>query len=136
MRRRELLATVGAGTAIGLAGCTSVLDGEHGVELLGLGVVNWADETATIEVRLERDDEILEEATYELESGEGESFDCTWPSGPAEFVVSTRTPGEEDWDAHDLTDRGSECIRSYVVIEDEGVTILSNTDCDPPEETC
>ena len=96
MKRRKLLTTVGVGTAIGLAGCTSVLDDERGVELLGLGVVNRTDETATIDVRLERDGEMLEEATYELESGEGESFDCTWPSGPAELVVSTRTPGEED----------------------------------------
>jgi len=136
MKRRELLATVGAGTAIGLAGCTSAFNDERGVELLGLGVVNWTDEPTTIDVRLERDDEILEEATYELESGEGDSFDCTWPSEPGEFVVSTRTPDEDDWDARDLTDRGSDCIRSYVVVEDDGVTILSNTECDPPEETC
>lgn len=142
MNRRTIISAMGAGSVIGLGGCTSFFDEETAVELLDVAVINWTGETTAVHIRVHEDDELVDEVTYELEpEDEGRVLDCTWPSEPGNFVISARLEDDDEWEKRDVTDPDADCAAVYLSIDRTvgssiGISMLVSRDCEHYADRC
>lgn len=120
MKRRTLLGSVGAVGASSVAGCLDELPfGESETKLARLSVANFdTDDARTIDVRVERDDSVVHESTYTIETAGANSArtaiaDCTWDDVAGEYVVAARLAGATEWQTFDLleeADGSPDCV--------------------------
>lgn len=128
--RRRLLAAIGTCGA-GLAGCTA-LTGDPAIELLGVGAINWSEESVTVEIRIELEGETVGGDTFSFEPhDDGRRLECTWPTEPGAFAIAARLE-DEAWERRDLTEVDGACVSVYVMIDEPGpsISMPMNTDCE------
>lgn len=139
LTRRSLLATIGGGSLVSLAGCNGVLTGDPRVELLHVGVINWAPVATAFQLEIRLDGEIVETITEDLEpDGEGRSLECTWPADPGEYSVRARLGPGDEWSERDLTDPDHDCVAIWMMIEEPGpsISIPISRDCEFYRDRC
>ena len=124
VNRRTLLASLGATGTAGLAGCLDAVPGLGATTKLGrLAVVNWdEDDPHAIDVRVERDDEVVHESTHTvaaMQATEAQSavVECTWDDDAGTYVVAARLAGQSAWRRFDLlaaADGTPDCVIASV----------------------
>lgn len=97
------LGSLGAVGASGLAGCLDAVPfiGSE-TKLARLAVVNWDDQSHTVDVRVERDGSVVHDSTYTVGGMEGNEAqagiaECTWDDTSGEYVVPTRLADGGVW---------------------------------------
>lgn len=91
LSRRRLLA-LGAGAAGTLAGCTGADDGAPaGIRLPAFHLQNEGTTAHSVDLLIERDDEVVHWRTHDLEPNAGSTVvEASWPDDPATFEVKAR----------------------------------------------
>ena len=122
--RRTLLASLGATGTAGLAGCLDAVPGLGPTTKLGrLAVVNWdEDDPHTVDVRVERDDDVVHESTstvgaMQATEAQAEVVECTWDDVARTYVVAARLAGQSAWRRFDLlaaADGTPDCVIARV----------------------
>jgi hypothetical protein len=100
MQRREVLASIGIATGVGLAGCTSLTDSEEPAHTVSVYLGN-RELTRTVTVTISGDDgTTLFENEYNLSDSNEADEDATFPASndPESIVVTAdETRFERDW---------------------------------------
>lgn len=138
MKRRKVIAALGAGSGTTLGGCSSVLGEDASVELLDVRLINWTDEPVSARVRVALDGETVDEGSYELGAESGRLLDCAWPSEPGRFAVAARLEGDDEWEERDVTDAESDCAVVRVMIEGapDPPSLPISRDCERYDARC
>ncbi len=136
LTRRRLLAGVSAATVGAVAGCTGSENPDAQADetaregtILGAVSVENLDSTAhTVDIIIQRGDDIEHWSTHDLAAGEGVSLDSDWPDTAGEFQLTTRLDGEHLTQAS-LTERtASDCLELLVIVSRAGeLSILTDT---------
>lgn len=142
MKRRALLASLGAATATTTAGCLSSIEDhlDTTVRLGWLGAHNFDTEPHAFDLRVERNGETVHESSHEVEEREdpvvhGAVADCTWGDAPGDYTVRARVDGGE-WAARELSEIDEayegdvDCVVSKVEYREGRVEILIRGGCD------
>ncbi|SDQ23327.1 hypothetical protein SAMN04489842_0164 [Natronobacterium texcoconense] len=99
MKRRQLLVSLGAGSTISTAGCTSRL--ETGVELSWITcrrhAIDPVDDPPPIEIRVVDDGNVVAERTVNEEEFWESVFDCRWGPEQVSYTVQGRFDGDDEW---------------------------------------
>jgi hypothetical protein len=136
--RRQLVA---GATAVGvglLAGCLG--DDSGGENQLGSGsdgsgggsgsrlayvrVANWDAVSHTFHVLVERDGDIVQWSSHELD-GKGsdistETIDSSWADETGSFVISVRVDDSDEWKTFDVRGREGDCYGIEARVNDDG----------------
>jgi hypothetical protein len=107
VRRRALLALVGASATAGCSTVSGLFDDERHAGLGGLAVVNFDDEPHTVTVRVEADDELVSERSVAVDSFRATSelthqLRCSWRETTGPYLVRARTEATDEWFDLDL----------------------------------
>jgi len=97
--RREFLASVGLAATAGCMGFGGESESTYRID--SIAAFNKENESHTLSVRVERDDDVLFEDTMELEPMDGNTagggyFEHGWPNDHARYVVRSQFDGG-DW---------------------------------------
>lgn len=136
MKRRQLLFVIGAGVVTGLAGCTSYFD--EGIQLGRVTATNSSSERRTIEMRVNRNDEIVAQDSFDLQPLEYETMECAWEADPGDFLVEAKFGDESEWRRWDVTDYDSGCVSLTAVVDPASDTLMRTVqlDDDPNGNPC
>lgn len=123
MRRRRFLAVTTL--SLGLAGCSSSSD--SGATRLGhVAIANRHEGSHTVDFRVEWDDEVVHDRSYELPSYDSTPDvptsvpERTWPEEPGQFRVLARADGGEWRTADPAGSDYPSCFGVFVEIDREG----------------
>lgn len=132
MKRRNLLAAIGAGTVAATAGCMGLSGDEEEEEYATVQELLVQKhpkhhDPSTVDLRIERgnDNEAVHEGSYELvEYSEVVEIDCTWPDEPLRLM--TRHAGDEQWNSHSTAD-WTDCVSVFVVVSESDTSFFVGT---------
>lgn len=126
VRRRDLLAGLGAAGVAGLAGCLDAVPTVGETTLGWFAIYNYDEARGyRFEARVERDGDVAHESTHEVAAHDPESesnsppnavLPCTWAHVPGDYVVSVRRAGGA-WNRFDLVAgalRPPDCVVAFV----------------------
>lgn len=124
MNRRSVLAAAGALGAASLSGCLGFLrdDPAPSTTVGWLAVSNHdPDSSHEVDVRLERDGEVVHTSSHTIPEKQGRSVagavpDCTWETEPGEYVVFAR-PDDGEWVERNVTDTPEGEARDCVTVQ-------------------
>jgi len=136
MKRRNLLAGIGA---VAGAGCLdSGLSGRSGsgVVLNGVVITNYLNEDETVEIVIEAEEETYVDKEVVAEAGEVDRNDnryyggvvlkCEWPETPGVYTARVRLEGDSEWVEIETTDEYDDgCEHFEFVIEDHGLDVTA-----------
>lgn len=139
MKRRTVLASVGASAIATSAGCLDSLTEEKPTVRLGWFAARNADtEPHTFDLRAYRDGERVHHSSDEVSGRDGNRVsgfvaDCTWGGARGTYTVAARVDGEE-WIERDLTENlGDEvaCVAANARYdENDALGIWISAGCD------
>ncbi|WP_193787784.1 hypothetical protein [Natronorubrum tibetense] len=136
MKRRGIL--VLSTTAL-LGGCSS---SEGDVQLGGVRVENFREESITVEIKIEDDSETVYNTTASVASASGtvstEIIDCEWDTDAhGQYSIAARVASDDEWDHVDVVEDNSDSCR-WIAIQVESENIyFDQRDCENyPETPC
>ena len=135
MNRRQFLAASCAGTIVSISGCLSLFDST--VQLGGLSVVNYDNESKEIEIRVERDGTTLRESTIELpetddptvSTAERKPVECTWDDDDGEYVIEASVSGGELNSFEVAENVEDDCVAVEIEVYQDDTVNYSTTSC-------
>ena len=109
MDRRQFLTTGITLPVVAAAGCIG--DSESTVQLAGVRVANFMDETIKLDVVIQKDGSIVQTECVELQAAwdgsgttsERSPIECAWSDDDAEYVIEARL-NDGDWVANEIAD--------------------------------
>lgn len=120
LTRRRLIAGLCGTSAVAIAGCTSSEASEDGTRLHSVSVVNRHDDSHTVDVLIEYEDEINHWSTHTL-GDDGENNDVVleqeWPNEAGEFKITVRLDESEVIDRTPEDFNHPECLELKIEIE-------------------
>lgn len=141
MNRRSLLGTAGAAAVFGTAGCLETIGLREPEMTLGwYGVTNYTTESVALDVRVERDGEVVHEETYDVEGRAdgrlgGEVVECTWDDVAGAYTVYAREEDSE-WVSKSLSEidddllRTGECVLAEALYRGHTIEFWLRDRCD------
>jgi hypothetical protein len=142
VKRRALLAAIGAVTTTATAGCLgSIADSlDRTVQLGWFGAHNFDTDPHEFDLRVERDGEVVHESGHEVAGFEdpvahGAVADCTWGDEPGGYTVSARVDGGE-WVSREISELDEryendvDCAIAEAQYRNESVAVYFQVGCD------
>lgn len=145
MKRRSYLTSLAAaGSLTAVAGCVNVLSGsDSGIRLGSLRIANTTEDTRTVDLRIERNNESVYRGTSEIPGNDEVWIDPTWSSEPATYDFYYVLSGLDELQIKQLTepdeeDPEGECLFADLWIVDtveDSVTMTKDV-AEQEEATC
>lgn len=135
MNRRQFLGTGCGGTMVALSGCISPFSST--VQLGGLSVVNYDDESKELDVRVSKDGSTVLNSTIELpptddpsiSSAERKAIECTWDDDEGEYIIETGLNGDELESFNVAENADGDCTYVEIEIYWDGTINYNTTNC-------
>ena len=133
LSRRQVLSGVGVASVGAVAGCLDGADADDeaasGTTLGSVSIENLDSTSHTVDVIVQRENEVEHWSTHELNGGEGTDIDPDWSTDPGAFQIITRLDHDELRRTSLSSFDRQDCINLTVIVgRDGGLSVLTETD--------
>lgn len=138
MKRRSLLAGLGAISVAGCLGNGAPTESGSGVILNGVVITNFLNEDKTVEIIIKDQQETYIDKEVLAKAGKFDSkenryyggaiLNCEWPASPGSYTARARLNGKSTWVEIETTGEYEDnCEQFEYVIEENGLTVTSRS---------